>query len=63
MLQARPAAGQGDSISVNFSPNIQITGQGGDAYAQASAALREGAKNLRDELARMLRDERRLAYF
>ncbi len=55
--------GAASSINVSFSPSIQISGQGGDAYAQTSRALNEGVQNLKRELQRLMQDERRLAYF
>ena len=63
MLSAPQPHAQGGNISVNFSPNIQVTSQGGDAYAQVSRALTEGAASLRRDLERMMQDQRRLAYF
>lgn len=51
----------GPSISVNFSPVIQITGAGA-AREDVQSGLRAGVADLRRELERLLNSERRLSY-
>lgn len=61
----KPASGAktgGGSISVNFAPVINISGGGGDAYAQVKKGLAEGQSSLKKELERLLRDQQRLSY-
>ena len=52
----------GGSVSVNFSPVINITGGTNDAYAQVKRGLEEGSKNLKRELERVMANDRRLSY-
>ena len=52
----------GGSVSVNFSPVINITGGTSDAYAQVKRGLEEGSKNLKRELERVMANDRRLSY-
>ena len=52
----------GGSVSVNFSPMINITGGTNDAYAQVKRGLEEGSKNLKRELERVMANDRRLSY-
>lgn len=52
----------GGGISVNFAPTINITGAGGDAYAEVKRGLAEGQKNLKRELERIIANQRRLSY-
>ena len=51
----------GPSISVNFSPVIQITGAGA-VREDVQSGLRAGVADLRRELERLLNSERRLSY-
>nr|DAX85047.1 MAG TPA: minor tail protein [Caudoviricetes sp.] len=51
----------GPSISVNFSPVIQITGAG-NAREDVQAGLKAGAADLKRELERLLNSQRRLSY-
>ena len=51
----------GPSISVNFSPVIQITG-GGAVREDVQSGLRAGVADLKRELERLLNSERRLSY-
>lgn len=61
---SKPAGGAktGGSISVSFAPVINISGGGGDAYAQVKKGLAEGQNSLKKELERLLRDQQRLSY-
>lgn len=51
----------GPSISVNFSPVIQITGAGA-VREEVQSGLRAGVADLKRELERLLNSERRLSY-
>ena len=51
----------GPSISVNFSPVIQITGAG-NAREDVQAGLKAGAADLKRELERLMNSQRRLSY-
>ena len=48
-------------MSVNFAPVINLTG-GKDAYEGVRRGLSEGSKSLKQELERLLADERRLSF-
>ena len=61
-LEGMMGANGGASISVSFSPTINIGGGGNDAYSAVRRGLDEGAKNLKRELERLLADKRRLSY-
>ena len=56
------SAGGMGGMSVNFAPVINISGDGGDAYAQVKRGLSEGRDTLRRELERLMSDQRRLSY-
>lgn len=53
--------GGGGAMAVTFSPVINVSG-GSDAYSQVKRGLDEGLANLKRELERIQRNERRLAY-
>ena len=55
-------ARSGGEISVNFAPTINITGAGGDAYAEVKRGLAEGQKNLKREIERLIANQHRLSY-
>lgn len=50
------------NVTVNFNPQITISGGSDDAYAQVKRALNEGSSSLRRELERMFADRARLSY-
>ena len=54
--------GGASTMSVNFAPVINISGNGNDAYAQVKRGLEEGSKNLKRELERLMANDRRLSY-
>ena len=54
--------GGGGGMQVTFSPVINISGGGGDAYAQVKRGLEEGQANLKRELERLMNNNRRLSY-
>lgn len=59
----QPASPNSTSVSVNFAPVINIDGgSSGNAYEDVRRGLRSGSEDLKRELARLLADERRLAY-
>ena len=63
-LSRLPEVGGGrgpTSVSVNFAPVINLTG-GKDAYEGVRRGLSEGSKSLKQELERLLADERRLSF-
>ena len=60
LAQMQSGGGAG-GISVNFSPVIQMQG-GGDAYAQVRNGLDAGAKDLKNQLERLMNNQRRLSY-
>ena len=51
----------GPSISVNFSPVIQITGAGA-VREDVQSGLRAGVTDLKRELERLINSDRRLSY-
>ena len=55
--------GGGGGMSVNFSPVINVSGGGGDAYASVKRGLEEGAASLKRELQKLMMSERRLSYY
>lgn len=57
-----PSSGSNTSISVNFSPTINISGQSGDVYGQVKQGLSEGRKDLEREIEQILMKHRRLAF-
>ncbi len=61
MLGGQSSAGS-SSMTVNFAPVINISGGSGDVADQVRQGLAEGQKNLKRELERLLRDQRRLSY-
>jgi TP901 family phage tail tape measure protein len=61
-LKNMVGGGSGGGITVNFSPTINISGSGGNAYSEVERGLKEGQKNLKKELERLLQNQRRLSY-
>lgn len=61
-LKGMLGGGAGGGVSVNFAPTINITGAGGDAYAEVKRGLAEGQKNLKREIERIIANQRRLSY-
>ena len=60
-LMPKPEAG---SISVSFSPSINIQGQGKDSdiYASVRNGLTAGINDLKRELEKLMAEQRRLSY-
>lgn len=55
-------SGAGGGISINFAPVINVSGGGASAYDSVKRGLEEGQRNLKRELEKLLRDQRRLSY-
>lgn len=56
------AAGSGGGIVINFNPTINVSGGSNDAYAGVKRGLEEGARNLKQELEKLIRNQQRLSY-
>lgn len=54
--------GSGASIAVSFSPVINLSGGGGDVYAEVRRGLDAGAEDLRKQLERVITNQRRVSY-
>lgn len=54
--------GMGGGITINFSPVINVSGGGADAYSQAQRGVEAGAQNLKKELEKVMAEQRRLSY-
>lgn len=61
-LDSMLQGGEGGVINVNFAPNINVAGGGTDTLSQLNRGLRAGSNNLKKELERLLRDQRRVSY-
>ena len=59
-VQAKPV-GSGE-INLTFAPVIHVNGGDGDPYAQVKRGLDEGSRNLKEELERLMADQRRLSF-
>jgi TP901 family phage tail tape measure protein len=59
-VQAKPV-GSGE-INLTFAPVIHVNGGDGDPYAKVKRGLDEGSRNLKEELERLMADQRRLSF-
>ena len=61
-LESMINAGRGGESNFTFSPVINITGSGGDAYADIKRGLEEGQRQFRREFEKLMANKNRLSY-